>query len=581
MNKDVIYIEPEDDITDIILKIENSKEKIVAIVPPKKAGVFRSVVNIKLIAKTGTTSEKTIVLVTVDPSIIKLAAAAKIPVAKNLQSAPEVPDVSANEETASVDKEELVEEPDEEVDAEEEKEEPEKEEEDEEEEEEEEKPEKKPAKKAKSKSGNKFINWIKDHKKLSIAAGVCCLGLILFLVWAFTIAPGANIVVAIKTDQKNFSENVTFTDNLSSENAKDGIFYLEQKKIDMPQEVEFEATGKKNLGEKASGSVIIRHKFTTDGSYPIEALTINGLKFIVTPSASMSWDGKKVTECDNYDNNLGPDDVIPWLEKNGCVKTVKVNVVAAEPGTSYNIEPSCNWVALSGVGGCSEAAMTGGTDNEITVVQQSDIIKAQNELKSSSEEEIKTKLYDTIDDNYYIIDASFEQSSTATTSTPAVDEEVKEGVKPSLKMTTTASVYVIDKVKLEEYIEEKANLEDDQKIYETKDIYIENISQIKNGSTNKLKAQYFVGPKITEGELFDKIRGRGLGDAQREIREIYGVSDVKIEQSYPWVMTIPDDPNKVSIEFEVKDQNGNEINSEGGSEESTSDEKEKKEDKKD
>ena len=30
MNKDVIYIEPEDDITDIITKIENSKEKIVA-----------------------------------------------------------------------------------------------------------------------------------------------------------------------------------------------------------------------------------------------------------------------------------------------------------------------------------------------------------------------------------------------------------------------------------------------------------------------------------------------------------------------------------------------------------------------
>ena len=89
MNKDVIYIEPEDDITDIILKIENSKEKIVAIVPPKKAGVFRSVVNIKLIEKTGATAEKTIVLVTVDPSIIKLAASAKIPVAKNLQSAPD------------------------------------------------------------------------------------------------------------------------------------------------------------------------------------------------------------------------------------------------------------------------------------------------------------------------------------------------------------------------------------------------------------------------------------------------------------------------------------------------------------
>ena len=51
MNKDVIYIEPEDDITDIIAKIEKSKEKIVALVPPKKAGVFRSLVNIKLIIR--------------------------------------------------------------------------------------------------------------------------------------------------------------------------------------------------------------------------------------------------------------------------------------------------------------------------------------------------------------------------------------------------------------------------------------------------------------------------------------------------------------------------------------------------
>ena len=31
MNKDVIYIEPEDDITDIITKIEKSKEKTVYI----------------------------------------------------------------------------------------------------------------------------------------------------------------------------------------------------------------------------------------------------------------------------------------------------------------------------------------------------------------------------------------------------------------------------------------------------------------------------------------------------------------------------------------------------------------------
>ncbi len=92
MNKDVIYIEPEEDITDIIGKIKGAKEKIVAIVPPKKAGVFKSIVNIKLIAKTAANLEKSVVLVTTDSSIIKLAAATKMPVTKDLKSAPKIPE---------------------------------------------------------------------------------------------------------------------------------------------------------------------------------------------------------------------------------------------------------------------------------------------------------------------------------------------------------------------------------------------------------------------------------------------------------------------------------------------------------
>ena len=91
MNKDVIYIEPEDDITDIISKLESAKEKIIALVPPKKAGVLRSIVNIKLIYKTAAASGKTVVLVTNDQSIIKLAATVHMPITKDLQTAPHMP----------------------------------------------------------------------------------------------------------------------------------------------------------------------------------------------------------------------------------------------------------------------------------------------------------------------------------------------------------------------------------------------------------------------------------------------------------------------------------------------------------
>ena len=91
MNKDVVYIEPEDDITDIIARIKAAKLKLVALVPPKKIGVLRSAVNTKLVAKAAKQAEKVVVIVTTDPALIKLAAAAQIPVAKNLQSRPKLP----------------------------------------------------------------------------------------------------------------------------------------------------------------------------------------------------------------------------------------------------------------------------------------------------------------------------------------------------------------------------------------------------------------------------------------------------------------------------------------------------------
>lgn len=569
MNKETVYIEPEDDITDIIAKIEKSKEKIVALVPPKKAGVFRSVVNIKLIAKAAKTADKTVVLVTVDPSITKLAAASKLPVAKNLQSAPSVPEIEDEEinkeETTDVDEDgkEITPEDEAEAEAEEaddsdedsEDEEPE----EDDENEKEEKPKKPKKKKSGKKSGNRLVNWIKSHKKLSILIGILALGLIGFLIWAFGFAPAVDITVSIKTDAKNFSEGITFVDSLDKEDAKEGKIYLEQKKIETVQEVDFDATGKKNVGEKASGDVVFSRTFWKSEAYGIDSVTINGLSFVANPSTSISWDGKKFSACDNLKDIDDIDRVYGAFLDEGCKKSVTVNLVATESGEKYNVSASCGWLTLSGVSGCSGAQFSGGSDKVITVVQQSDVISAQDKIKASKEEEIKTKLFETIPDDSLIIENTFNYETNAAVATPGVDEEVKEGVKPKLKATTTATVYIIDKTKLEEYINTKADLRDDQKIIEIRDIYIDGFSEITSGASGKLKAKYYVGPRITESEVVDKIKGRGLGDAQRALRDIDGVSDVKIDKSYPWVFTIPGNTNKVKVTFEITDQNGEKI----------------------
>ncbi|MBR3319681.1 hypothetical protein IKG06_04270, partial [Candidatus Saccharibacteria bacterium] len=91
MNKETIYIEPSDDITDILSRIKASDKKIIALVPPKKPTVLLSSVNIKLIARAAKSAKKAIVLVTTNDSLTKLAMTANLPVAPSLRSRPVMP----------------------------------------------------------------------------------------------------------------------------------------------------------------------------------------------------------------------------------------------------------------------------------------------------------------------------------------------------------------------------------------------------------------------------------------------------------------------------------------------------------
>lgn len=560
MNKDVIYIEPEDDITDIITKIENSKEKIVALVPPKKAGVFRSVVNIKLISKVGITAEKTIVLVTTDPSIIKLAAATKIPVTKNLQTPPAIP--TADVEIEETSEEELADEPEEEtVEPKEIEEQPE---EDEDEPEEKSTKKDKKAKKAEKKarkskkddeeSGNPLVNWIKNHKVTAIFGSVVTLALIGFLVWAFVFAPAATVTVEIKTESNNFAENVTFTTNASEENAAEGKFYLQEKKVETVSEVNFEATGQKNKGERASGEVtvmaIISYKGGTKVINTGDTFTYNGLSYKADGSVTMSFNGENDSVCSNVNDKI----TLEEFKKQGCRIYAKVKVTATAPGAAYNISAqNTGWNTTADVVVSSDSAMTGGTDDIVTVVEQIDIEKAKEQLKSTNEGESKEKLFNEIGDSMLIIEGSFAQDTPAAVAVPAAGEEVKEGDRPVLKATTTASVYAIDKTKMEEFIKEKAKLGDDRKIYEVKDPYIENFVKGDTGYAGRLKTSYAVGPKITESDIVEMVKGKGLGDAQHDLKNINGVISVSTDTSYPWVLTIPGDTNKITVNVKIKD----------------------------
>ena len=586
MNKDVVYIEPEDDITDIITKIENSKEKIVALVPPKKAGVFRSIVNIKLISKAGKNAEKTIVIVTTDPSIVKLAAVAKMPVTKNLQSAPFIPKIDDDVIDETVEKEELVENIDNEKLAEAEesealeaeaKDEPkekgetdsgeelldkkmkvdsdndkdDKNDDSKEDDSDKDKENKKNKKSSKKISSNPVISWVQEHKKLTIFGGIGILVLILVLIWANVIAPAVTVNVTIRTTTANFSENVTFTEKLADEKASEGKFYIEQKKSESKTEVEFEATGKKNVGKKATGEVIAYTYFRNNGEKAINTgslFTSGGKNFVSTEGALLSWDGTDINACGNNGSAT--------MITSGCLISVRIPIEAEGSGSDYNLAANNNWSTAADVNVYSDSALSGGTDETVTVVQQSDIDKAKGEIKSSNEsKDNKAKLFESVGEGHFIIESSFEQTIGDAVSTPAVGEQVEEGKKAKLSVTTTDTVFVVDEVKMKEFIKEKAKLADGYEIYEMNDPFIENFTAVEGGYMGKLKTSYVSGPKVTEKDVVEVVKGKGLGTGRDDLtKEFNGISKVTTETSVPWVGSFPNDENKITVNITVEKQ---------------------------
>ena len=570
MNKDTFYIEPEDDITDIINHIKASKQKIIALVPPKKLNVLRSSINLKLIARTAKMHDKAIVVVTTDPTLMKMAALSSLPFAKNLSSRPTLPsefneadleypvkakkaspsdEIEINEKatpdssvsrvrttnedaanhanttsnltknsTMNLDPEEVAKNSeDEEAD-----------------------------------NQTKKILTLDSLKNRIIIGVVAAVLLIGSFVWAFILAPAAKISVKIKTIAENFSENVSFVTDAKQAVSKDGKFFLETASLEKNSEVEFEATGEKNVGDKATGELRLIATFdmsttTATASRPDVATVPQGsafayrnLNFLTDQEVKISWDGS-ISNCDAGRHN----------GKCQVAKTVKATAI--EGGAKYNIEAvSSGWQSsVAGVEGYANSAFKGGTDKIQKIVTASDITNAKEKLTEA--DGAKEELFEKVSSDDIKIEDSYKKVTADPTSSPAVDQPTENG-KAKLTAKTTYSVNYVDKAAIEEYVKSvvSTRLGSDQKIYETGNIFIEKFQNNNNSVTAKIKATLKTGPEVTEQSVLEKSLGKKVGEVTTLIKSINGVSDVEVNTSFPWVRQIPNDANKVSIKIMVE-----------------------------
>lgn len=542
MNKDVVYIDVEDDITAIIGKVRASREKIVALVPPKRVGVLQSAVNLRLLQRVAGQNDKRLVIITGDKALSQLSAAADIPVAKNLQSKPEIAEIPVLE----VDDDDVIDgsqlpvgelektTPNEDDDA-------------------------KGAelirgvsldtadspkmavgaavagKAAKKPSGKKKIPNFNSFRKRLFVIGGGLVVLVALLVWAFVFAPRATVVITAHTTPVQVQGAVTL--GSVTDPVKGSVKAIDQT-VEQEAKVEFAATGEKDVGEKARGTV----RFST-GSISNLGTTIpagtqlrasNGLTYQTTSAVTFSLS--------NY---------------NGA----DAGVVAAESGEKYNGASGSVSGAPSGVSASFSGATSGGTTKVVAIVTAADVQSAKQKLVEQPTDAFKQQLAAKFTKEDIVLQESFVADRSDAVPAPAVGAEA-----PDKKATLTSKVVYrlsgMPKAELEQYVTQalKSRMEDQttQKVYSTgiDAVKFTDIARSEAGVSVRLDTTGQIGPVIDENKVKEKVAGKQYGDVRAELTKIEGVSDVEVKFPYFWVRSVPNDPKKITIEFKVEGARG-------------------------
>lgn len=548
MNKDVIYIDVDDDVTAIIGKIKKAKENVVALVPPKRAGALQSAVNLRLLERMAKNDNKKLALITSNQALIALAANAGIPVAKNLQSKPEIAEVAAiivddgddiidgselpvgdhagsvkvkdgTRPAASGMRSDAAAATDLNIDG-----------------------EKVAASSAaagrvagKKPGRSKIPNFDTFRKKLifGIGGGVA---LIALLVWMFVFAPAATVVITASTSPQSVSAGVRLGGTEATD-FKAGVVSSVSQQEQANETIEFDATGERDLGTSATGRVRFS---TSDAATAINGVTIPAGTRLSTPSGLVfTTDDALAISMSNYND-------------------ARVSVTAAAGGTTYNGASG----SLSGAPARISASLTsetsGGTTKIVKVVSAADIERARGELIGKATDEQKKALVKKFTNGEKVIDSSFTVDRGAVTSAPAVDQEAASG-KATLTIPTTYTVHAVSDAELETFL--KASLESKidtatQKIYDSgiSAVTISNFRKDGEAALATVNASGEIGPKINEDQIKEQVMGKRYGEVQQSLEAIEGVKEVDTQFSYFWVRTVPGDANKIKIEFKVQDE---------------------------
>lgn len=549
--KDTIYIDPEDDITGIIDRVNLAKSKIVALVLPKRAQVLHSSVNMRLLKRAAENKGKKLVLISTESSVVKLAAAAQIYIASSLKSKPELPKntdteeipetvISDNEdENSNIDKSKSIgelagvpvkepikqkeEEPIEldNVDV-------------TEKDKSADKPKEKMNKRLKVPSIDKFRNRI-----FIGVGGLVIIGILYFV--GMVILPKATITVKTNTSDLETKFELIAKTDVQTLDVDKKIFPAQLKELKTELSEKVTATGKTDKGNKATGKVTFFNCSKDDKlsdtprTVPAGTGISSGDKTFITQTAV-------TIQPSGFTGNTCKSDK----------PSAEVSVTAAKGGDIYNLAARTYSVnGFATMSAVDSIGMSGGTSKLVSSISQEDVDAVKATLQKGVSDKEKEQLASQIKSaGLFPLSETFLATYEAPLSSPAVGEEATEG---TVTLKATFTMLAIKESELVEIIKksQESNITTaTQKIYDN-GLSKAKVGQLERKSSGESKllftATASVGPFIDTTEMAKEIKGKSAGETKSIIGERPGIDSVEVEYSPFWVYRTPNRLNQINI----------------------------------
>lgn len=545
MNKDVIYIDPDDEITSITDKVTASSSAVVALVLPKRCPTLQSSVNLKILNKTANGAKKKLVLVTSEPAILQIAGMAGMYAAKTLQSKPAIPSVDStlvaspgveeveeigtspesksSEELTDEDKVETITMPASKT----------------------KKPKNTQTKNQKKDKKLKVPNFDSFRNKMFIIAGVF-IALVVAGYFAYFVLPKAKITITSDTQTLDINTQITASSDLKTDNTSQQQFALQTKTIEKTDTAKAPATGERNDGTKASGSITIYNCDYSDG------FTLPAGTAFTTPisSGTATFTSNEAVSIPKFTGSSSS-----CKTNSSSAGKATVAVTSSGVGSQYNLSSgrSFSFSAITdpskviGIGG----SMGGGQDKITKIVSQADCSKAKDTLQSGlNADEYKKKLLSDFESEGVVASIDTFQSKTLTnTCSPAVGTE---GTEVTATAKTQYTMSGVNSKSLNQLVTEQASKQagGNQTILDTglsKATLTVNQNKPNGDIVFNLKTKVTAGLKQDSAAIADSIKGKNARQTSDTIKSLPGVKDVKVNYSPFWVNKTPNKTNKINI----------------------------------